>query len=69
MATQVEVCLVKVGDVVCILEDMAEVNKLQKGHGEWADDMVLVSNSIFITTFHPYNILTVVANNYTYIRL
>ena len=30
------------GDVVCVLEDMVEVYRLQTGHGEWNDDMALV---------------------------
>lgn len=30
------------GDVVCVLEDMVEVHRLQAGHGEWNDDMALV---------------------------
>ena len=33
------------GDVVRVIDDMAEVHRLQKaGHG-WDDDMALVSNS------------------------
>ena len=31
------------GDVVSIMEDRAEVSKLQKGHGEWREDMTAVS--------------------------
>ena len=33
----------QVGDVVRILDDMAEVMKLQQNHGEWAEEMALVS--------------------------
>ena len=36
----------EVGDVVCVIDDMAEVFRLQKGHGEWADDMALVCNTL-----------------------
>jgi hypothetical protein len=31
------------GDVVCISDDMVRVHSLQPGHGEWNDDMALVS--------------------------
>ena len=30
------------GDVVRVCDDMAEVHRLQSGHGEWTDDMALV---------------------------
>ena len=46
----------KPGDVVRIMDDRAEVTKLQKGHGEWNEDMLDVSVSIvhkIITT--PYS--------------
>ena len=33
----------RVGDVVSIMEDRVEVSKLQKGHGEWREDMTAVS--------------------------
>ena len=33
----------KPGDVVRIMDDRAEVTKLQKGHGEWNEDMLDVS--------------------------
>ena len=32
----------KAGDVVSIMEDRAEVCKLQKGHGEWNEEMTPV---------------------------
>ena len=32
----------EVGDVVRVIDDIAEVFRLQKGHGEWNDDMALV---------------------------
>ena len=32
----------EVGDVVRVIDDIAETYRLQKGHGEWADDMALV---------------------------
>ena len=41
---QVEVPLYEVGDVVRVIDDIAEVFRLQKGHGEWADDIALVCN-------------------------
>ena len=33
------------GDVVRMISDMAEAYRLQQGHGEWNDDMALVSIS------------------------
>ena len=36
----------RAGDVVSIMEDRAEVSKLQKGHGEWREDMTAVSTWI-----------------------
>lgn len=35
------------GDVVRMISDMAEVYRLQQGHGEWNDDMALVSGYYF----------------------
>ena len=32
----------EVGDVVRVIDDMAETHRLQQGHGEWIDDMALV---------------------------
>ena len=32
----------EVGDVVRVIDDIAETYRLQKGHGEWIDDMALV---------------------------
>ena len=37
----------RAGDVVSIMEDRAEVTKLQKGHGEWREDMTAVSIWIY----------------------
>ena len=31
------------GDVVRVLDDLAEVHRLQDGHGGWNDDIALVS--------------------------
>ena len=39
---QVEGYVFKAGDIIRIVDDMGEVVKLQKGHGEWNDDMALV---------------------------
>lgn len=39
----------KPGDVVKIMDDRAEVTKLQKGHGEWNEDMQEVSYACFNT--------------------
>ena len=33
----------EVGDHVLVLNDAAEMKRLQQGHGEWADDMTFVS--------------------------
>ena len=40
---QVDMPMLESGDVVRMLSDMAEVYQLQQGHGEWNDDMALVS--------------------------
>lgn len=40
---QVDVPFLHRGDVVRMIDDMANVYSLQKGHGEWVDDMALVS--------------------------
>ena len=42
--TQVDVPFLHRGDVVRMIGDMAKVYSLQKGHGEWVDDMALVSS-------------------------
>ena len=34
------------GDVVSVMDDMAEVTKLQQGHGEWNEHMAMVNHSI-----------------------
>ena len=39
---QVEVPFLHRGDVVRMIDDMAKVYSLQRGHGEWVDDMALV---------------------------
>ena len=39
---QVDMPSYEVGDVVRVIDDIAEVFRLQKGHGEWNDDMALV---------------------------
>ena len=40
----------KPGDVVRIMDDRAEVTKLQKGHGEWSEDMLNVRGLLLILT-------------------
>ena len=40
---QMNVPMFRAGDVVSIMEDRVEVSKLQKGHGEWREDMTAVS--------------------------
>ncbi len=40
---QVDVPFLHRGDVVRMIDDMAKVYSLQKDHGEWVDDMALVS--------------------------
>ena len=37
----------KAGDVVSIMEDRVEVSKLQKGHGNWNEEMTAVSTWIY----------------------
>lgn len=44
-AALVKVNRFKVGDSVRILNDVAKVQELQKGHGEWLDIMALVSTT------------------------
>ena len=39
---QVDVPSYEVGDVVRVIDAMAETYRLQQGHGEWIDDMALV---------------------------
>lgn len=39
---QVDLPLFDAGDVVCVLDDLAELHRLQKNIGEWNDDMALV---------------------------
>ena len=34
------------GDVVSVMEDRAEVCKLQKGHGGWSEEMTAVRNNL-----------------------
>ena len=36
----------RAGDVVSIMEDRTEVSKLQKGHGEWNEEMIAVRNNL-----------------------
>ena len=43
---QVDIPLFEPGDVVRMISDIAEVYKLQQGHGEWSDDMALVSSAL-----------------------
>lgn len=38
----------KRGDVVRVMDDLAEVTKLQKGHGGWIDEMSYVSLSQYV---------------------
>ena len=37
-----QVAAFKEGDVVRVIDDMAEVHTLQEDHGGWVDDMALV---------------------------
>lgn len=46
---QVDVPVLKVGDVVRLSDDMTEVRKLQKGHGEWVEGMAVVRTINCIT--------------------
>ena len=39
-------------DVVRVIDDIGEVFQLQKGHGEWSDDMALVRISLDTCTLH-----------------
>lgn len=41
-ATLIKINRFKVGDKVKIISDVAKVQELQKGHGEWLDVMAMV---------------------------
>jgi len=43
---QVDGPMFRPGDVVSVMEDRAEVCKLQKGHGEWSEEMTAVRNNL-----------------------
>ena len=49
------------GDVVRMLGDMAEVYRLQQGHGDWNDDMALVRGTycIYLHCVHGHGFLFV----------
>ena len=46
---QVDVPVFEPGDVVRMISDMAEVYRLQQGHGEWNGDMALVSGTLLVS--------------------
>ena len=46
---QVDVPVFESGDVVRMISDMAEVYRLQQGHGEWNGDMALVSGTLLVS--------------------
>jgi E3 ubiquitin-protein ligase mind-bomb len=48
-AKKVDVPMFESGDVVRMISDMAEVYRLQQGHGEWNDDMALVSGTLLVS--------------------
>ena len=60
---QVSIPLFQRGDVVRVIEDMAEVFSLQKGHGEWVDDMALVRESNETTIICTRNELAMFAHS------
>ena len=37
-------------DVVCVIDDMLEVHRLQKAGAGWNDDMALVSASVILSS-------------------
>lgn len=45
---QVQESMFRPGDFIRVIDDMVEVQKYQKGHGEWIDEMELVSKNIVI---------------------
>lgn len=47
-AALVKVCTFHVGDIVTIIDDEAQVQQLQKGHGEWVETMRNVKFVCFI---------------------
>lgn len=53
-AIQVDIPVFEHGEVVRILDDIVKVHSLQPGHGEWNDDMALVSMWC-IAGSHTYN--------------
>lgn len=54
-AALVKVCTFHVGDLVTIINDVAKVQQLQKGHGEWVETM---RNVIMGTPLKMYIVLT-----------
>ena len=44
----------KEGDVVRIIDDIAEVHTLQEDHGGWVDDIALVRMEVGWMTWHWY---------------
>ena len=55
--------ILEVGDVVRVIDDIAKVFQLQKGHGEWSDDMALVSGHWMIYSIPTYDVIREVGIN------
>ena len=53
VVAQVDIPGFECGDVVRMISDMAEAYRLQKGHGEWNDDMALVTRMMLCV--HVFN--------------
>ena len=56
----------EVGDVVRVIDDMAETHRLQQGHGEWIDDMALVHYLFHMKARQPKGRCHQVSQRYTW---
>ncbi len=54
LSSQVDSPAHEIGDVVRVMDDMAEMYRLQKDHGGWNDDMALVRSSYTFVDVSPF---------------
>ena len=50
--------LYREGDVVRVLDDIAEVNRLQEGHGGWNDDIALVCVCVCVCVLAQHKLVS-----------
>lgn len=60
---KVDVPFFQEGDVVRVIDDMVQVFSLQDGHGEWNDDMSLVSFAFRSTYQHVQEYFPAMSGN------